>query len=409
LLGGYLNELRAELGVENTFQASRFNMPPFGGDPNIIDGPHDYAYNKLTNQQKKGPVSTSTSPYTNYNQPGVPPYNHMYMQPYSHNPGPSRPYPPHEDPYIPPHQYPPYYPPQAYPYDYPNYPRESHSAGNFDNRSWSSNSTNSFKMGRSAGPPCHPQNYCPPYCPPYPSNNFLHPQHPHMPFSSTPSPEKWNHSHEEDLTTSSGSDKKKLAAQLKIKNMIEQKSSRVVHVKGLESEEINNEIISSLFSNFGNISRLLFLKKKHTALVEYIDQDSASVAKEMLNNLTFFGSQLKVSYSNYASIDENIASSNNPEKFKDIYVPNSKTFRFKEYKKISINPPSKVLHLSNIAKEIYNERDITELFSKYATVKKVKLIKASEEEKCMALVELSTLESALVCISTIHNKLFFSR
>jgi polypyrimidine tract-binding protein 2 len=221
----------------------------------------------------------------------------------------------------------------------------------------------------------------------------------------------WNKSNDGEITTSSGceSDRKKAAAQSKIKNLIDQKSSKVVHVKGLESEEITNEIIASLFSNFGNINKVLFLRKKHTALVEYHDMDSASVAKEMLNNLTFFGSQLKVCYSTYASVAENLATSNNPEKFKDVYSPSPKTYRFKEYKKISINPPSKILHLSNIAREVFTDKALTEIFSENATVKKVKLLNLGDEEKCMALIELASLESALACISTLHNRVFFSR
>lgn len=219
----------------------------------------------------------------------------------------------------------------------------------------------------------------------------------------------WDPDQDGDLTTSAGSDKKKIVAELKIKSMIDQRLSKVVHVKGLESEDISADMVSSLFANFGNIKQLLFLKKKHTALVEYLDQDSASFAREMLNNLTFFGSQLKVSYSTYMSIEENLQSSNNPDKFREVFTPNPKSYRFKDYKKISINPPSKVLHLSNISKESYNEKDISDIFSRFGQIRKVKLLNGADAEKCMALIEFASLESALAAISTLHNKIFFSR
>ena len=55
-----------------------------------------------------------------------------------------------------------------------------------------------------------------------------------------------------------------------------------------------------------------------------------------------------------------------------MFFGNARTFRFKESKKISINPPSKILHLSNIAREIYSEKQISNIFQEIGNVKKVK-------------------------------------
>ena len=62
----------------------------------------------------------------------------------------------------------------------------------------------------------------------------------------------------------------------------------------------------------------------------------------------------------------------NDDKSSEIYVGNPRTFRFREHKKISINPPSKTLHLSNIAREIYSKADIANIFMDKASVVKVK-------------------------------------
>ena len=377
---------------------SRFK-PSLGGDSRLIDGPHDYAYKKINSAQRlyqpQGP------PASNPPSSGLHP---AYGYPY----GPQHPHqmqPPHGGPY----HYGGYS--QAPPFQtaYPPTGRKEHMSMQ-DNKSWSSGSGQSqsfLSMGRAPiggyYPYPMPMNYLPHAQPPQPQG--------YQPKKPAGPEQAWAKSQSGDHTTSSGtgSDHKKIVAQNQIRSLIDQRSSPVVHVKGLESEDIGPETIASLFGNFGNISKLLYLKKKHTALIEYLDVDSASVAREMLNNLTFFGAQLKVSYSTYTSVDENLASSNNPEKYRDVFSPSPKTFRFKETKKISINPPSKVLHLSNIAREVYSERGISEIFAPHAGVKKVKLINGPEEEKCMALIELDTLENALICIATLHNQIFFSR
>lgn len=391
-LGSLLNEFRQDLGVNPPPHPSRFK-PSLAGDPRLIDGPHDYAYSKINSQRHFGP---SFPPGPNPPSSGLhtPAYGYPYSQQHPLQQ-------PHGGAYyggfsqVPPLQ-------QVY----PNAGRKEHLSMQ-DNKSWSSGSGQShsfLSMGRAPISGYYPY--------PMPMGYLPQPQQPaYQPKKSAGPEQAWAKSQSGDHTTSSGtgSDHKKIVAQNQIRSLIEQRSSPVVHVKGLESDEISPETIASLFGNFGNISKLLYLKKKHTALIEYLDVDSASVAREMLNNLTFFGAQLKVSYSTYASVDENLASSNNPEKYRDVYSPSPKTFRFKETKKISINPPSKVLHLSNIAREVYSERGISEIFAPHAGVKKVKLINGPEEEKCMALIELDTLENALICIATLHNQVFFSR
>ena len=412
LLSGIMDDLRGELEDCDPFEPpglSKFR-PANGGDANIIDGPHDYAYNKL----KSPHMSTNThSPHTHFPGPHAaqgffPQHPYKLSPPASHQKH-ALPFPPgpgeafnsrfagHQPSYLPSHQ-----------------GRDAFSHRVSDGNSWSSYSGSSFL---SVGGRPHPHLTGPHGYLGYPMHmgmGYLHPSMLASAFSQQqlePFEMPWAKANDCDLTTSSGNDvdRKKAAADNKIKSLIDQKTSCVVNVKGLESAMMTNEIIASLFANFGNIQKVLFLRKKHTALVEYHEVDSASVAKEMLNNLTFFGSQLKVCYSTYVSVDDNLAASNNPDKFKDVFTPVSKTYRFKQYKKISINPPSKVLHLSNIAREVYTQKALAEIFAEVGQVKKVRLLSSTDSEKCMALVELCSLEDALGCIATLHNRVFFSR
>jgi len=53
-------------------------------------------------------------------------------------------------------------------------------------------------------------------------------------------------------------------------------------------------MIYNVFSNFGNIVSIVFVKEKAAALLEYENQDFASIAKEYLNNIVFLGTPLRV-------------------------------------------------------------------------------------------------------------------
>lgn len=49
-----------------------------------------------------------------------------------------------------------------------------------------------------------------------------------------------------------------------------------------------------MFSNFGDITKIMFIKKKKTCLIEYENINYACYAREYLNNQIFFKNPLKV-------------------------------------------------------------------------------------------------------------------
>lgn len=80
--------------------------------------------------------------------------------------------------------------------------------------------------------------------------------------------------------------------------LLDNKKSKVVYVRGLENDFINIKIIYNLFSNFGNILKIIFLKKKSVALIDYESVVNAANAKDHLNNLIFFENPIKVKHIN---------------------------------------------------------------------------------------------------------------
>ena len=75
---------------------------------------------------------------------------------------------------------------------------------------------------------------------------------------------------------------------------LENKKSTVIYVRGINANKVNPNILLNLFSNFGSIIKILILKLKSVALIEYESIEYASQAKNFLNNTHFFGSQMKV-------------------------------------------------------------------------------------------------------------------
>lgn len=101
-------------------------------------------------------------------------------------------------------------------------------------------------------------------------------------------------SKEDDLHNSTNTLSQSRNQLKRFKQLIEAKASNVLHVKGLDSPEITAELMNSLFSNFGNIIKLLFLHHKKASFLVYKHKDLATIAKEMMSNLRFFDSHLKV-------------------------------------------------------------------------------------------------------------------
>jgi len=127
----------------------------------------------------------------------------------------------------------------------------------------------------------------------------------------------------------------------------------VLYIRGLENKEVKIQMLYNIFSNFGNILKIIFIRSKAAALIEFESSDYSTISKDYLNNIVFMGKPLRIYYSNYTMI--NLRKNFKDNGSDDIFIGSLKTFRFKKNKNISINPPSSTLHISNLVKEICNE------------------------------------------------------
>lgn len=69
----------------------------------------------------------------------------------------------------------------------------------------------------------------------------------------------------------------------------------VIHIKGLNIKEMKLAFLKNLFSNFGNVKKIIFFKEIGSALLEFTLKEFAFSAIKFLNNLMFLGTTLQVS------------------------------------------------------------------------------------------------------------------
>jgi RNA recognition motif-containing protein len=181
----------------------------------------------------------------------------------------------------------------------------------------------------------------------------------------------------------------------------EEKKSPVLHVLGIENKEATARMLFNIFSNFGNIVKLIFIKTRAVALVEFENVLYATFAKENLNNVSFMGKPLRITYSKYPNIQ---LQPGQEEKYPDqLILSDEKSFRFKEGKNVVIAPPSTTLHVSNLSKEICKDKKaITNYFSTYGDVKAIKSM-FGENGKNMCLIKMKTIEESLKTMACLHD------
>lgn len=138
-------------------------------------------------------------------------------------------------------------------------------------------------------------------------------------------------------------------------------------VYGMEHSKMNSDRLFNLFCLYGNVMRVKFLKSKEgCAMVQMGDPASVEKCVQALNNLTFFGKKMQLSYSKQAFLNDVQQPFELPDgshSFKDFMGNRNNRFTNPEAaNKNRISPPAKVLHFFN-APYGMTEEDIFSIFN----------------------------------------------
>lgn len=171
-------------------------------------------------------------------------------------------------------------------------------------------------------------------------------------------------------------------------------------------EDITPYRIFRLFSLYGNVTKVkIMFKKRDTALIQYMDSYQAKLAKLYLNGCSIQEHQIKVntSKSQYIIMPKKGANNESEESLLAQDFSHSKEHRYKiagSRNFQNIAPPSKVLHLSNLPKDI-DEEGLQQLFSPVSAFNKIKFFEVGG--KTMAHAEFDSVSLAIEIIIKFHN------
>ncbi|KAM3141424.1 hypothetical protein pb186bvf_006542 [Paramecium bursaria] len=179
-----------------------------------------------------------------------------------------------------------------------------------------------------------------------------------------------------------------------------QKTICLSGISGVEAKQLYN-----IFSNFGNIDKILVINLKNFALIKYLKEEYSSFVFQNCQGLKFFDCVIDVKYSTEDAIDKLLLLDTLYQE-QDYFVGSDESDRFNPNNKMVQLPPSQVLHISNLKKCSSNAETMWDIFSDFGVVelnsKAVKVLNA--QFKFMCLIKMESLKQALEVVGNMHNE-----
>jgi polypyrimidine tract-binding protein 1 len=181
-------------------------------------------------------------------------------------------------------------------------------------------------------------------------------------------------------------------------------ANSVLLVTNLSEERVTPDALFTLFGVYGDVIRVkIMFNKKDNALVQFQDGNQAQIALTYLDKVKLWGRNLKVALSKHTLVqmpkeqqtvvqDAGLTKDYTNSALHRFKKPNSKNYN-------NIYAPSATLHLSNIP-PVTTEEHLMELFAQHGTVVAFKFF---ETDHKMALVQMGSVEEAVMALIELHN------
>ncbi|XP_017967493.1 polypyrimidine tract-binding protein 1 isoform X3 [Drosophila navojoa] len=178
--------------------------------------------------------------------------------------------------------------------------------------------------------------------------------------------------------------------------------SNVLLVSNLNEEMVTPDALFTLFGVYGDVQRVKILyNKKDSALIQMAEPQQAYLAMSHLDKLRLWGKPIRVMASKHQAVqlpkegqpDAGLTRDYSQNPLHRFKKPGSKNYQ-------NIYPPSATLHLSNIPSSC-TEDDIKEAFT--SNNFEVKAFKFFPKDRKMALLQLSSVEEAVLALIKMHN------
>jgi len=183
--------------------------------------------------------------------------------------------------------------------------------------------------------------------------------------------------------------------------------SKVILVSNVDDFFVEVSQIFNVFSCFGNIAKILFMKNLKKALVEFKKHESGELAVKGVNNCTFGKTKIKVALSKFRQIDlKRNNKSENSQNFNEVMVVASHMNRFKN------NLPDVVLPTDTL-RAVVAKGDSVQLSDLLLGIKlcakpvKIRTVEEEDQEGTNheVLFRFSNVQEALKVLAQSHNSL----
>ena len=192
--------------------------------------------------------------------------------------------------------------------------------------------------------------------------------------------------------------------------------SRVVLVSNIDEVFANSLEVFNLFSCFGNIAKVLFMKNLRKALLEFTTVEFAENCMTYMNNRPIGKSKVKVNFSKYQKIDlKKNNKSENSQQFNDVTIVSPEMERYSVEGVHPIVPPSDTLLVSCEKKEDISTVDIYLQLQQFGEPVKTSVVNEdSEQDKeneeasatasvCKVQIQFGSIHEAMLVLSKSHN------
>lgn len=174
-------------------------------------------------------------------------------------------------------------------------------------------------------------------------------------------------------------------------------------IEKLNIKQSDISYILNLLGSFANVNEYLIDFQVKKGVFSFTNATKIDIIVNSLNGQFYFGQKLSV-----RKIGCQLPLSKLP-KFKNerfaVGEENKKNYRYQKNLSIKFNPPSKTIHVTNIAESL-DVKELTDLFGQYYKPLRIKCLskKTSNSSSKMYLAEFDQVNKCLEILSIFHNK-----
>ncbi|CAD8125638.1 unnamed protein product [Paramecium sonneborni] len=185
------------------------------------------------------------------------------------------------------------------------------------------------------------------------------------------------------------------------------RKSKVIYARWFDKKVVTSTMLYNIFSIYGNIDKMIFLKERSSCLIQYIMSEHAAIAKESLNDIMFYGQSIKIFFSNYEEISLKTQPTKPGEIVFDIktqeeYFQGSEdTHRIKPDSTYTLAPPCDTIQISNLTKNSCQTQVMQQFMQDFGQIKALKILTTGN--KYLSIIKYLSTEVALTVLANMNG------